>query len=202
MGRGRPRKTDPEAALDTSMAMFWEKGFEGTSMNDLAVATGMAKPGLYANFGDKESLYKKALTRYVKELGGPLLDDLTLSTDPLDVVIRRYLETVAASNLDETCPGGCFFVNSVIDCAHGPASLEKLTREFEASRRAAFVERFRASKNKGELPDDADPEALGEFFAGQVLALAVMALAGADRESLDRFIDVAMTVLPGNRTSA
>ena len=56
MVRGRPRKTDPESALDSAMMLFWKKGFEATSMSDLSEATGMAKPGLYATFGDKEAL--------------------------------------------------------------------------------------------------------------------------------------------------
>ncbi|MBL4693161.1 MAG: TetR/AcrR family transcriptional regulator, partial [Magnetovibrio sp.] len=115
MGRGRPRKIDPETALDIAIEMFWKKGFEGTSMNDLAAATGMAKPGLYATFGDKQALYAKALTRYFREHGAGLLDDLVHSDDPLRVVILRFLTTVAASSIDKNCPGGCFVVNSVND---------------------------------------------------------------------------------------
>ena len=195
MRRGRPRKTDPDKALEASMRVFWEKGFEGTSMSDLVAATGMAKPGLYAAFGDKEALYTKALTHYFTELGSPLLDDLMRSPDPLPVVVRRFLDTVAASVVDKTNPGGCFVVNSVVECANRPAPLEDLARAFDAKRRAAFIDRFRAAKQQGELPTDADARALAEFFAGQALALAVMGRGGSSRGSLDRFIDVAMKVI-------
>ena len=198
MGRGRPRKTDPDAALDRSMKLFWEKGFEGTSMNDLAVATGMAKPGLYATFGDKEALYGKALKHYFFELGAPLLEDLARSPDPLKVVVRRFLRAVAASAVDKTGPGGCFVANSLVECAHKTAPLEELARTFDAARRSAFIDRFRTAKKRGELPGDADARALAEFFSGQALALAVMGRAGANRRSLDRFIDVAMTVVPAD----
>ena len=196
MARGRPRKTDPDAALERSMKLFWEKGFEGTSMNDLAAATGMAKPGLYATFGDKEALYGKALEYYFSELGTPLLEDLARSPDPLQVVVRRFLKAVAASAIDKTGPGGCFVANSLVECAHHSAPLEELARSFDAARRRAFAKRFRAAKKRGELPGSADARALAEFFSGQALALAVMGRAGADRRSLDRFIDTAMTVLP------
>jgi AcrR family transcriptional regulator len=178
------------------MKMFWEKGFEGTSMNDLAAATGMAKPGLYATFGDKEALYTKALTHYFNELGLPLLHDLVQSPDPLDVVVRRFLDAVAASTVDKTNPGGCFVVNSVVECANRPAPLDDLARAFDAKRRAAFIDRFRTAKRQGELPADADARSLAEFFAGQALALAVMGRAGANRKSLDRFIGIAMKVIP------
>jgi AcrR family transcriptional regulator len=130
MKRGRPRKTDPETALDTAMKVFWEQGFEGTSMNDLVKATGMAKPGLYATFGDKEGIYVKALKHYFSEFGSPSLDDLVKSPDPLEVVIRRYLQTVAASACDESSPSGCFAVHSIIECANQPPALETLSLTF------------------------------------------------------------------------
>ena len=196
MARGRPRKTDPDAVLETAMKAFWERGFEGTSMNDLAAITGMAKPGLYANFGDKEALYTKALAHYFGDFGGPIIDDFVRSPDPLDVVLRRFLGAVAASASDKAGPGGCFLVNSLVECANMPRSLEAVGRDFDAQRRAAIARRFKAAKRQGELPADADAKSLAIFFAGQALAIAVMARAGAGKASLDRFIDVAMTALP------
>lgn len=196
MTRGRPRKTDPDDALEASMRVFWEKGYEATSMNDLVDATGMAKPGLYANFGDKEALFNKALTSYANERGERMQIDLEVSPDPLPVVIRRYLDTVVESNLDERGPGGCFFVNSLVESNHAPSSTEKLTRQLDSERRAGFIKRFRMAKEAGEIPTETDADTLAEFFAGQVLALAVMARGGADRDTLNRFIDVAMTTLP------
>ena len=74
------------------MKVFWEKGFAGTSMNDLVAATGMAKPGLYAAFGDKQSLYAKALTRYFRDLGSPMHEDLVQSPDPIRVGEPRSLK--------------------------------------------------------------------------------------------------------------
>ena len=196
MTRGRPRKSDPDAVLDKAMKLFWEKGFAATSLSDLVAATGMAKPGLYATFGDKEALYEKALARYYEELGSPLLDDLVGSEDPLRVVIRRFLDGVAAAAVDKAYPGGCFIANSVVESTHRPAPTEDLARAYDAKRRAAMAKRFRAAKKRGELPADADTKALAEFFSGQALALAVMARAGADRKALDRLIEVAMRVIP------
>jgi len=196
MGRGRPRKTDPEAVLETSIELFWEKGYEGTSMNDLAAATGMAKPGLYATFGDKETLYAKALRRYAETGGAAVFDDLITSPDPLDVVVRRSLRQLADGTTEKNGPGGCLLVNTLVECAHGSPALEALSHELDAKRLNAFMERFRAAKKAGELPPLADPRRLAEFFSGQVLALAVMGRSGASQRDLERFIDVAMTVLP------
>ncbi len=194
-GRGRPRKSDPDEVLDKAMELFWERGFEGTSMNDLACATGMAKPGLYATFGDKEALYAKALARYF-EHNAPVFNEIFDTPGPLKEFMRRYLETIAASLNDKSKPRGCFMVNSMVDCAHQPTSLERISREQHKQRQTAILKRFRDAEAQGELPADADPKALADFFAGQSLALGVMASNGADKTALQSFIDVALTVLP------
>jgi len=194
--RGRPRKTNPDTALDAAIKLFWEQGFEGTSMNDLSSCTGMAKPGLYATFGDKEAMYSKALDRYFEKYGLPLVDDLAASPDPLDAVVRRFLLAIAAFVVDKSWPGGCFAINSVVDCANQPPSLEGPGRAIQERRRDAFVQRFRAAQETGEIPKEANPDALGEFFAGQVLALGVMGSGGADLKALTQLVEVAMTVLP------
>ncbi|KLN61818.1 hypothetical protein WH96_05890 [Kiloniella spongiae] len=196
MGRGRPRKTDPEEVLDTAMKVFWNKGFEGTSMSDLVCATGMAKPGLYACFGDKESLYKKSLTRYFNNLGTPLLDDLKNSTDALPVVVRRFLESVAYSMLDKNCPSGCFVVNSLVEGSSTHPELETISKEYDQKRRDIFIERFEKAQKNGEIPLNIDAKAYGEFFSAQSLALGVLGRADACKNKLFSFIDVAMTVLP------
>ena len=196
MKRGRPRKTDPDTALDAAMKVFWHNGYEGTSMSDLVVATGMAKPGLYAAFGDKEEIYTRALKHYFHQYGTPLLDDILKSPDRLEVVIRRALQTIADSASDKSGPSGCFAVHNIIECASQPPALETLGRAYNDKRHKTFLKRLRAAKREGELPDTANARTLAEFYSGQVLALAVMARAGADRKSLYRFIDVAMKALP------
>jgi AcrR family transcriptional regulator len=193
--RGRPRKTDPDVALDAAMNIFWKQGYEGTSMNDLVAVTGMAKPGLYATFGDKEVIYTKALSRYFHGFSTPLFDDLVGSPDPIDVVVRRFLQTVAASALDKVSPNGCFLVNSVIECENHSPALEAQVRIYNETRRTAFVKRFHAAQEQGELPANANALALAEFYSGQVMALAVLGSSGADQKSLERFIEVAMSVL-------
>lgn len=197
MGRGRPRKMDPETVLDIAMKVFWDKGFDGTSMSDLVSETGMAKPGLYACFGDKESLYKKSLSHYYNNLGSPLIDELRNSTDPLKVSVRRFLKTVAHSMLDNSHPSGCFVVNSLVQGASQHPAMEKIGREFDQNRRNTFIELFNKAQKKGELPPDANAKALAEFFSAQSLALGVLGRTNATKETLSSFVDVAMTALPG-----
>ncbi|MEM6461529.1 MAG: TetR/AcrR family transcriptional regulator [Pseudomonadota bacterium] len=196
MPRGRPRKTDPDAVLETAMKAFWERGFEGTSMNDLSSMTGMAKPGLYSNFGDKEAIYAKAMERYCSSYAGPMLEDLVRSDDPLEVVVRRFLDGVVAAATETMGPKGCFVANNLVECAGMPQSLEALGRYVDEQRQKALSIRFQSARKNGELHEDTDVKSLAEFYSGQALALAVMARAGAPWASLYRFVDTAMSVLP------
>lgn len=195
MGRGRPRKSDPDTVLDIATRIFWDKGFEGTSMKDLADATGMAKPGLYAAFGCKEQLYVKALTHYFNQ-SAPMFNDLITSPEGLDVVLRRFLETIASGASDKTCPSGCFVVNSVIECANKVPSLKEAGRNLDEMRHSALIARFQMEKKRGTLSPAIDAMALASFFNGQCIALAVMGRAGNSQETLNQFIDMALKILP------
>ncbi|MFD2205611.1 TetR/AcrR family transcriptional regulator [Kiloniella antarctica] len=196
MGRGRPRKMDPETVLETAMKVFWNKGFDGTSMTDLVNETGMAKPGLYACFGDKESLYKKALSHYNNSFGSPAIDELRNSNDPLKVRVRNFLNNVAHSMLDKNNPSGCFVVNSLVQGASQHTEMEAIGQKYDQNRRSAFIEIFEKSQQKGELPPEVDAKALAEFFSAQSLALGVLGRANASRETITSIVDIALTVLP------
>ncbi|MGI9402217.1 MAG: TetR/AcrR family transcriptional regulator [Rhizobiaceae bacterium] len=196
MPRGRPRKTDPDIVLRQAMNLFWENGFEGTSMNDLVNATGMAKPGLYDCFGDKNELYAKALKLYFEEYGEPGLEDVRSSSDPLSVVLRRYLENVAKAAGNSECPGGCFVVNSIIERPQLDDEINKLKEKMLHRRSENLKERMIAAKEAGELRKKSDPDALAIYFAGQAAAIAVMAREGVEANDLRKFIDVAMQAVP------
>lgn len=198
MARGRPRKTTPEKVLEQAMKIFWERGFDATSMNDIAQETGMAKPGLYTAFGDKEKLYQQAISHYFETFGKSSLDYLIHSPASLKTTLRTHLKEIAAFLCDESNPGGCFVVNGVIDCAHKTGPLEEYTRFLNQKRREAFYMRLKRAKAEGELPDDADIDALADFFGAQPISLAVMARAKTPFSALENLIETSLKVLPEN----
>jgi len=197
MARGRPRKTDPEVALERITKVFWEQGYEGASLGDLTAASGMAKPGLYATFGDKETMFAKALTHYYASRWAARMADFVAAPGRLREVLQRFFVNLVEMARDPNSPSGCFVVNSLADSGSMPAGLVALSREFDRRRRDAFRERFRAARDAGELPPHIGVEALADFFAGQVLALAVMVRADTEFDTVMRTIDVALSVLPG-----
>ncbi len=195
MARGRPRKIDPETVLDAIMMTFWQHGYLDTTMSQLTQATNMAKPGLYAAFGDKEALFKTAIKQYNHVVAKPMLDDICHSNDELICVFTRYLDRVASTVLNPLGPKGCLAANSLVQCPTMSDELNQLSKAEHEYRRKVFLERLTLAKDKGELSNQSDPESLSHFIAGQVLAITVMARAGADKATLDQLIQVAMASL-------
>lgn len=195
MTRGRPRKTDIDTVLDSAMKLFWKNGFEATSMNDITAETGMAKPGLYNCFGNKEALYAKALDRYINVFGVSVAE-LAASAGPLEPALREFLLAVARSVTDAGTPCGCFLTNTLVETSDKPSEIAALGRQLNERRNRALSERFHRAAAAGELGQDADPDALAAFFSAQALALGALASSGSDFPELCRYIDTAMTVLP------
>lgn len=195
MVRGRPRKTDPDCALASAMKVFWTKGFEGTSLTDLVEATGMAKPSLYATFGDKEAIYTKALNRYMEGVGDEILDALSRDDRPIQTVMRRYLVDVADRATDTSGPCGCFVVNSIVDAENLPHQTRQLMDLAKEKRAAILSKAFDVAKARGDLPPSTSSAALADYFWGQTLAIALMARSGEDRQTIGQFIDLALTIL-------
>jgi len=194
MVRGRPRKTDADDVLDCAMKLFWEKGYAATSMNDVAAKTGMAKPGLYATFGNKDALYSSALNHYF-DLFQDALAALKAPDKPIALAVREFLVTVAKANTAPKGPCGCFLANTLMETAGKSSDITSLAHEMNCARNAAFKQIFQRAAKNGELPA-ADADKLAVFFSGQALALAALASSGVGYADMLSFIDVAMTALP------
>ena len=145
--RGRPRGFDPEAALDVAMRLFWEKGYDATSISDLTEAMGIGAPSLYAAFGSKDELYQKALESYGSRYGGIVWDDFHAANTARDAV-KAYLvnSTSALTGCILDFPRGCMATLARVDGAGGASSQEPRTRPREA--RGAH----RASGRRGRAP--------------------------------------------------
>ena len=128
---GRPREFDEDKALAKIMDVFWEKGFEGTSMSDLETATGLRKGSLYAAFGDKRAMYRKSVALY----GRTAIDESVAVLTGVDAPERRIGKFLQAP-IDAAAVGndrrGCFLCNASIDqAAVDPETQRSVTGSFE-----------------------------------------------------------------------
>jgi AcrR family transcriptional regulator len=153
--KGRPRAFDVDRALDRVLHLFWRKGYEGTSLSDLTRAMAINRPSLYAAFGDKEALFRRALDRYAD---GPAAHVRAALDQPTArAVVDHFLRRMADLITNPRNPAGCLNVQGAQACN---ASAEPI-REQLALRRAAgekaLRQRLKRAKAEGDLPRDANP---------------------------------------------
>ena len=191
---GRPRSFDIDRALDRALQVFWRKGYEGASLSDLTKAVGVNRPSLYAAFGDKEALFRKALHRY---LHGPAaytqeaLKELTARA-----VVERLLRGAADLNTSPRNPGGCLTVQGALACGEAVDSIRQELAAHRAAGEAALRRRFQRAKSEGDLPATANPADLARYVATVIYGMAVQAAGGASRNQLQRVVEMALRTLP------
>ena len=195
MHRGRPREFCPEAALAAALGVFWAKGYEGASMAELTAAMGIAKPSLYAAFGNKEQLFHKALDLYEQEKLAYMREALR---QPTARAVAAHIMGGAIDAQTSSCdPKGCLGVIGATACGAEAESIKAEVIERRASFAAALVERFQQAQADGDLPASVDPEALAQYLFAILQGMAVQAGAGASREELERVMAISLMLWPG-----
>ena len=191
---GRPRSFDAEAALDCALQVFSRKGYEGASLADLTAAMGINRPSLYAAFGDKESLFRKALDRYAERTVGYMQQALQEKT--ARGFVERLLRGVVEAVTDSRNAPGCLTVTGALACGDQSQSIRKelICRRDEVER--LISNRLRRAQKQGELPADSKPADLGRYFATVVQGMAVQASAGATRQQLRGVVETALRAWP------
>lgn len=192
---GRPRTFDADVALDRALKVFWRKGYEGASLTELTRAMGINRPSLYAAFGDKESLFRKALERYEK--GPTAFIGEALAEPTARRVAERLLLGTAGSTCSSGQPAGCMLVQGALAAGD---SAEPVRRELASHREAgvaAIAERLRRAKKEGDLPASADPAGLARYLMTVMNGMAVQSVSGANAADLRKTAEMALRAWPG-----
>ena len=187
---GRPRAFDPDAALEAALRVFWEKGYEGASLTDLTEAMGINRPSLYAAFGNKEALFRKAFARYAEGAPCPRRLPAETAREAVAAFLRGAAETGCHPE-----HAGCLLVTSAL--AGGPES-EAIRQTLCAARNevvAAWRERFEAAEAAGE-PLPAPPADLARYVMTVSNGMSVLARSGATAEELRGVAEMALKGWP------
>ncbi len=195
--RGRPRGFDIDFALDCAVDVFWKHGFQGASLQDLTKAMGLNKPSLYAAFGDKRSLYLKALERYIElrisQHGKVLMDEANGR-----YAVELFLNSMAEMLTNHNLPRGCFIINGTTGFggASLPSEVEAALQNALQNSENLLNKRLLQAQNDGDLPEKTNIEALSSVFFTLIAGLAIQAKTGASTLKLKQIISEAMHLWP------
>ena len=190
----RPREFDPEQALDRALNVFWAKGFEATSLDNLCEATGLGRSSLYAAFGDKRSLYMRALDLYENgaiERINAAVGGVQSPRAGIAAFVERIIEDVVAG------PGrrGCFIGNCAAELARTDRKTAARVGESLARVQATFRVALENARQTGEIARNADVDALARFLTAGIQGLRLVGKANPDRAALQAIARVMLSCL-------
>lgn len=193
--RGRPRSFDTEAAVERAMGVFWSRGYHATALPDLLRATKLSRGSLYAAFGDKHSLFLRALDRYIADALARMDVELDPQREPVDG-LRAFL----AGYVERTSgPGGrrgCLLVATAMELAGRDGEVDRRIRGFFKAMQARVAAALSAAKRAGKLADGVEPSSAARILVCFVEGLRVVGKTAPTRAAsqatadalLDRFI--------------
>jgi AcrR family transcriptional regulator len=190
---GRPREFDFESALDRALLVFWRNGYEGASIADLTDAMGINRR-LYAAFGNKEGLFRKAVDHYVERHAG--FWEVASAKPTARGMIELVLHASADFVTDESNPRGCLFVRGPMACSEAANNIrdELVTRR--ATGEARLRERLERAINDGEIPPEVDPADYARYIMTVLEGMSVQAAGGASREDLHKIAEMTLRTWP------
>ena len=190
----RPREFDRDEALRKALQVFWQKGFETTTISDLLKATGLSRSSLYACFGDKESIFREALEAYSAQPMACALAKLSESERPRDD-LRRYLRARAAIAMNPLSPGGCLYTYVATERPSGCASVRDEMKDRAIALERAFCAAIRRGQAKRDIKSQSDARILASALALFCLGIDVMARMNPSLGRCERAIDAALAML-------
>ncbi|MFE3162511.1 TetR/AcrR family transcriptional regulator [Streptomyces sp. NPDC059224] len=194
--RGRPRGFDADAALDRAVEVFWRKGYEGASLSDLTEAMGINRTSMYAAYGNKEELFRRAVARYAEADMAYARDALTRPT--AYAVIEAFLRANADALTRADRPPGCLSVQGGLAEGGDNGHIAAFLAESRLAGERALADRLTRAVTEGDLPAGTDPLALARYVMVVSEGNAVHATAGAGRAALHATVDIALRAVPGH----
>jgi TetR/AcrR family transcriptional regulator, transcriptional repressor for nem operon len=190
----RPKEFNPDDAIEKAMQVFWHKGYEATSMEDLLSAMDLNRGSLYDTFGDKRQLFLKVVDRYCTTFVGSkfsLLDQ----PGPALPALRRFIQGMIEGALADPQRRGCLIANTVMELSPHEKEIAGTLRQVLKMAEDTFFRVLARAKQQGELNSDKDPRALARFLTTMMQGTIVMIKAGTSADVVEQTAETALSIL-------
>lgn len=180
---GRHRSFDTEHALEQAMLLFWERGYEATSMADLSTAMGLKPPSIYSAFGNKEALFERCTDHYIQYIAAYAVR--ALEEEPtVAKALRRYVSEAIEAFCTDDRPKGCLLISGATNCGIASAGAQNLLIEHRGASEIMIANRIQRGIVDGDMPTTTDTGLLSKYIAVVIQGLAAQARDGATSAAL------------------
>jgi TetR/AcrR family transcriptional repressor of nem operon len=183
----RPREFDEAAVLDAAIQQFWLRGYEATSVRDLADEMGIAGASLYNTFGDKRTLYERSLNRYLDQTFRERTRRLEHSLPPRDAIVA-FLQEIIKRSLNDRQRRGCLLVNSALESAPHDEELRQIVATFMGEMESFFLRCVASGQRDKTIPKAQSAEDLARLLLNVLLGIRVLARVRPDRKLLEGLV--------------
>jgi TetR/AcrR family transcriptional repressor of nem operon len=190
----RPREFDEATALDAAIACFWQRGYEATSVRDLAESMGISGPSLYNSFGSKHELFVQALERYLDRGLRARVTRLQSTLSPKQA-IRRFFEEIIDRSVNDRERRGCFLINSALEVAPHDPELGRVIADRLGEIESFFQRSIKAAQADGSVPRERNAKDTARLLLGVLLGLRVLARSKPERSLLEGVARPALALL-------
>jgi len=194
--RGRPKVFDREDALDKAMTLFWQHGYEGTSLSHLVAATGAKAPTLYAEFTNKEGLFRAVLEHYITRFTDQYEICLFGESGSVTEVLEIFLTAIAKCFTAEGTPSGCFIVSTSSGLGASSQDIADTIKARHAMQDESLTRFLRERQQQGELPERCDTDSVAKYLSCIIRGMSVSARDGAGSEELLSLVTTTIKLLP------
>jgi AcrR family transcriptional regulator len=191
---GRPLGFAESEALEAAMKVFWEKGFEGSTLADLTEAMGINRSSMYATFGDKEALFRLAIARYAE--GPAVYARAALEQPTVRAVVEALLRGALELLTDPSHPRGCLSVQGALACGSHAAPMKQALIDWRRQGESEIQKRLQRARREGDLAKDVDPGDLTRYISTVLTGMAIQAANGSTRAELTRLVEFALRSMP------
>ncbi|NBP70765.1 MAG: TetR/AcrR family transcriptional regulator [Cytophagia bacterium] len=190
----RTKVFDEDEVLNKAMDLFWEKGYNGTSAQDLVDQLGISRSSLYDTYGDKYQLFKEALLQYRKRLAGRMIEMIDQSTDA-EKTMKDIFQYVVSSSLQKKLSKGCFMVNSAIELAPHNSEVANIINANNEDIENAFFRLIKKGQENGQFSKNQTARALARFVFNSISGLRVASKSTTDKKLFDDVVKVTLAAL-------
>jgi len=194
--RGRPKVFDREAALDKAMTLFWQHGYEATSLADLVEATGAKAPTLYAEFTNKEGLFRAVLDRYITRFAAKHEAQLFCEEKSVEQALADYFNAVATCFTSKDTPAGCFMINTSATLAASSKEIANTVKSRHAMQEETLSAFLLQRQQRGEIPAHCQVNELAQYLNCLLQGMSISAREGASLEKLQSITRTTLRLWP------